>query len=370
MRRKCSAWSRISRGGQVAPELHRAGRAERARQRAARLRGDADRAAAVAVAHQHGLDRAAVVGVEQRLDRAVARVRLVGERRASRTAPSPASRSRSAGGQVGHLVVAGGAARGPAPHLAGAEGGLAGVGERARRGARGPSRCLWWQPRCGSPSTSPTPGVASRRAAEQLIVAGRVTVGGEVVRDPARDVDGASAIARRRRGRSAAPSAQRAVYVAQQAGRRRLDRARHPRPPDGRRPRPRRPRGSTRSAASTPTRPGLILLTDDGELAHRLTHPRFEVPKTYRARRAQRAGARAGAARAARGRRARRRPHRARARSAARARRARAHASTRAASARCGGCARRSATASSRSSASRFGPLRLGDLPAGRRTAG
>lgn len=28
---------------------------------------------------------------------------------------------------------------------------------------------------------------------------------------------------------------------------------------------------------------GLILLTDDGELAHRLTHPRFEVPKTYRA---------------------------------------------------------------------------------------
>jgi 23S rRNA pseudouridine2605 synthase len=27
---------------------------------------------------------------------------------------------------------------------------------------------------------------------------------------------------------------------------------------------------------------GLILLTDDGDLAHRLTHPRFEVPKTYR----------------------------------------------------------------------------------------
>lgn len=27
---------------------------------------------------------------------------------------------------------------------------------------------------------------------------------------------------------------------------------------------------------------GLILLTDDGELAHRLTHPRFEIPKTYR----------------------------------------------------------------------------------------
>jgi 23S rRNA pseudouridine2605 synthase len=28
---------------------------------------------------------------------------------------------------------------------------------------------------------------------------------------------------------------------------------------------------------------GLILLTNDGELAHRLMHPRFEVPKAYRA---------------------------------------------------------------------------------------
>jgi 23S rRNA pseudouridine2605 synthase len=28
---------------------------------------------------------------------------------------------------------------------------------------------------------------------------------------------------------------------------------------------------------------GLLLLTNDGELANRLTHPRYEVPKTYRA---------------------------------------------------------------------------------------
>jgi 23S rRNA pseudouridine2605 synthase len=29
---------------------------------------------------------------------------------------------------------------------------------------------------------------------------------------------------------------------------------------------------------------GLIFLTNDGELAHALTHPSFEVPRTYRAR--------------------------------------------------------------------------------------
>ena len=29
---------------------------------------------------------------------------------------------------------------------------------------------------------------------------------------------------------------------------------------------------------------GLILLTNDGELANRLTHPRYGVPKTYRVR--------------------------------------------------------------------------------------
>ena len=29
------------------------------------------------------------------------------------------------------------------------------------------------------------------------------------------------------------------------------------------------------------TQRGLVLLTDDGELAHRLTHPRYEHAKTY-----------------------------------------------------------------------------------------
>ena len=38
-------------------------------------------------------------------------------------------------------------------------------------------------------------GVASRRSAEELVRAGRVTVGGAVETDPARDVDQASGVA-------------------------------------------------------------------------------------------------------------------------------------------------------------------------------
>ncbi len=45
-------------------------------------------------------------------------------------------------------------------------------------------------------------GVASRRAAERLIAAGRVTIAGEVVTDPARDVDADSGVRLRRQTRS------------------------------------------------------------------------------------------------------------------------------------------------------------------------
>ena len=38
-------------------------------------------------------------------------------------------------------------------------------------------------------------GVASRRAAEEIVRAGRITVGGETVTDPARDVDDESGVA-------------------------------------------------------------------------------------------------------------------------------------------------------------------------------
>jgi 23S rRNA pseudouridine2605 synthase len=123
-------------------------------------------------------------------------------------------------------------------------------------------------------------GVASRRAAEQLIAQGRVTVGGAIVTDPARDVDERSEVAYD--GEPVRGAEPRVVYALHKpAGVVSTASDTH-----GRRtvtdlvPAERRlyPVGRL-DAEST----GLILLTNDGELANRLTHPRYEVPKTYRA---------------------------------------------------------------------------------------
>ena len=65
--------------GQVAAELHLAGRAEGAGQRAAGLRREAHRLATVAEAHQHGLDRMPVGRMEERLHRTVDGLCLVDE---------------------------------------------------------------------------------------------------------------------------------------------------------------------------------------------------------------------------------------------------------------------------------------------------
>ncbi len=125
-------------------------------------------------------------------------------------------------------------------------------------------------------------GVASRRAAERLVAEGRVTLAGEAVTDPARDVQPGDAVAVD--GQLLAGPEQRVVYAVH------------------------KPTGVISTAADTHGRrtvtslvpsagarlypvgrldadsSGLILLTNDGELANLLTHPRYEVPKTYRAR--------------------------------------------------------------------------------------
>ncbi len=123
-------------------------------------------------------------------------------------------------------------------------------------------------------------GVASRRAAEELIRDGRVRVGGEIATDPARDVGEGSGV--EVDGRAITPEPREVwalnkpegvVSTAREPGRRRavtdLVSSERRLYPVGR-----------LDADST----GLILLTNDGELANRITHPRYGVPKTYRVR--------------------------------------------------------------------------------------
>jgi 23S rRNA pseudouridine2605 synthase len=122
-------------------------------------------------------------------------------------------------------------------------------------------------------------GVASRRRAEEIIAKGLVTVGGEVVTDPARDVgDGddvrvnGAPVGAEAREVWAVNKPTGVVSTAREPGERRavveLVDSTARLYPVGR-----------LDADST----GLLLLTNDGALANRLTHPRYEVPKTYRA---------------------------------------------------------------------------------------
>ena len=122
-------------------------------------------------------------------------------------------------------------------------------------------------------------GVASRRAADDLIAAGRVRVGDEVVTDPARDVDDASGV--EVDGRPVSPEPHEVWLVNKPAGVVSTASDTH-----GRRiitelvDSERRLYPVGRLDAETT---GLILLTNDGELANRLTHPRYGVPRVYRA---------------------------------------------------------------------------------------
>jgi 23S rRNA pseudouridine2605 synthase len=123
-------------------------------------------------------------------------------------------------------------------------------------------------------------GISSRRGAEELIRDGRVTVAGQVVTDPARDVDDDSSV--RFDNKPVRPVDDTVVIALN------------------------KPKGVVSTAKDTHDRPtvvalvgakrrlypvgrldadttGLILLTDDGDLANRLTHPRYGVPKVYRA---------------------------------------------------------------------------------------
>ena len=122
-------------------------------------------------------------------------------------------------------------------------------------------------------------GVASRRASEEIVRAGRVTVAGATITDPAHDVGPGDPVALD--GRPVSAGQERVVYALNK--------------PVGVVSTARDPQGRPTVVSMVPQTErlypvgrldigttGLILLTNQGELAHRLTHPRFEVEKTYR----------------------------------------------------------------------------------------
>jgi 23S rRNA pseudouridine2605 synthase len=124
-------------------------------------------------------------------------------------------------------------------------------------------------------------GVASRRAAEEMIRAGRVSVGGRVVTALGTRVDGERDVVRVDGRRVKPPAAAVTLMLHKPSGY-----VSSTRDPQGRRVVTELvgekwgrlyPVGRLDYDAT-----GLLLLTNDGQLAHRLMHPRYQVPRTYR----------------------------------------------------------------------------------------
>jgi 23S rRNA pseudouridine2605 synthase len=123
-------------------------------------------------------------------------------------------------------------------------------------------------------------GVGSRRACEDLIAKGRVSVDGVTVREQGMRVDPETAIVRVDDMRVNTGTSR--VYLALNKPRGMVTAMSDPqgRPTVGDLIEQRTDRLFHVGRLDADTE-GLLLLTNDGELSHRLTHPSYEVPKTY-----------------------------------------------------------------------------------------
>ncbi len=125
--------------------------------------------------------------------------------------------------------------------------------------------------------------MASRRKAEELIVAGRVRVGGKTVRELGTTVDDDARV--EVDGRAVRPAVTRTYVVLNKPAGVMTTMS----DPEGRRTVAEVVRSAGVTARVVPVgrldydTSGVLLLTDDGETANVLTHPRFGVEKTYRA---------------------------------------------------------------------------------------
>ncbi len=123
-------------------------------------------------------------------------------------------------------------------------------------------------------------GVASRRACEVMISEGRVEVNGEVVTEQGRRVDPDTDVIRVDGSRIPPPRRHRYLVLNKPRGV-----VSTMEDPEGRRTLAdfvpdRHGRLFHVGRLDTDTE-GLIILTNDGDFAHRLAHPSFQVPKTY-----------------------------------------------------------------------------------------
>ncbi len=126
-------------------------------------------------------------------------------------------------------------------------------------------------------------GVASRRGAEELIAAGRVDVDGEIVTEQGMRIDPATAVVRVDGARVVMDEDMQYLVLNKPKGWQSTMADDQGRPCVGDIVAERVMAGQRlfhvgRLDADTE---GLLLLTNDGELAHRLMHPSYEIPKSY-----------------------------------------------------------------------------------------